>query len=302
MGTPVFAVPSLTAVAEAHDVVAVYSRPDAVSGRGGETRPSPVKQAALELGLEVRMPATLRDPAEHDALRHLEPDIGVVAAYGMILPAEVLAVPAHGFVNVHASLLPRWRGAAPIQRAILAGDDVTGVSIMRMEEGLDTGPFCEAVETPIADKTAEQLTEELSVLGAQALVLTLERVEAGTCHWQAQDDAGATYAEKVTKEDVRLSPDLPATELVRRVKASTRQAPARLVVAGHVLTASRAVASDADVPPSVARRLGGTLLLGTPQGTVEILTVRPEGRKRMAASAWLCGTDIEGDVPWSGVS
>ncbi len=169
MGTPDFALPSLRTLFDDHDVVAVYTRPDAVSGRGTITRPSPVKRAATELGLTVEQPASLRDPATQRALAAYAPDVCVVAAYGLILPPDVLAIPHQGCVNVHASLLPRWRGAAPVQRAILAGDAVTGVSIMRMEEGLDSGPYCVVETVEVGEKNADEVTRELATRGPMRL-------------------------------------------------------------------------------------------------------------------------------------
>ncbi len=298
MGTPSFAVPSLEAVAHNHDVLAVYARPDAVSGRGRRTRPSAVKQAAIRLGLDVRTPVTLRDPAEQEALRELGPDIGVVAAYGVILPREVLSAARLGFVNVHASLLPQWRGAAPIQRAVLAGDPVTGVSIMRMEEGLDTGPYCEQLETDIGAKNAQALTEELAILGAGALIRTLDKMTTDTCVWTTQDEGRATYAAKVTKEDVRLAPDLSAAELVRRVRASSRQAPARAIVGAVSLTVLEAETASSDVPMGIAAYAGSSIVLGTAEGSVRLLRVKPEGRNEMDAAAWLRGSTIREDTPW----
>ena len=206
MGTPSFAVPSLLALAKAHDVVAVYTRPDAVSGRGGRLSPSPVKQASAELGIEVFQPATLKDAAVVEELTRLQPDVIVVAAFGMILPQAILDIPALGCLNVHASVLPRWRGAAPIQRAILAGDPVAGVSIMRMEEGLDTGPYCQVATLKIEALTAGEVTERLADLGACVLLDALEDVGSGTCAWERQDDAQATYAPKIEKGDVDSSP------------------------------------------------------------------------------------------------
>lgn len=298
MGTPSFAVPSLEAVARLHQVVAVYTRPDAISGRGRTTRPSPVKQEAIGLGLDVHTPVTLRDPVEHGALLRLAPDVGVVAAYGLILPPEVLAVARLGFLNVHASLLPRWRGAAPIQRAILAGDDVTGVSIMRMEEGLDTGPYCEQVETRVGDKNGQSLTEELARLGASALVRTLDEMATGTCEWSDQEDERATYAAKVTKDDVRLMPDLSSAEVVRRVRASSRRAPARVVVGGATLTVLDATVVAADVSKGIAGRRGVSVVLGVADGAVELLRVKPEGRNEMDAPAWLRGSGLHEDTAW----
>jgi methionyl-tRNA formyltransferase len=300
MGTPSFAVPSLRALARRHEIVSVYTRPDAVSGRGRTLHPSAVKQAAAELGLDVRTPDTLRDDEEVRALADLAPDAGVVAAYGLILPARILAVPSLGFVNVHASLLPRWRGAAPVQRAILAGDRLTGVSIMRMEEGLDTGPFCERVEALIDDKNAEVLTAELASLGASALTHALERLEAGTCDWKSQCDADATYAGKISKADVRLEPSLRAVELSRRVRASSRQAPARAVVSDVPLTVTEVEPSQVVVPQGVARRRGDSILLGTVEGTLELVRVKPDGRNEMDVASWLRGSRVSGESLWSG--
>ena len=298
MGTPAFAVPSLLALAEDHEVAAVYSRADSVSGRGKSPRPSAVKQAALGLGLDVRTPSTLRDPHEHAAMRAWTPDIGVVAAYGLILPAEILTIPARGFVNVHGSLLPRWRGAAPVQRAILAGDETTGVSIMRMEEGLDTGPFCEVAATTVAAKTAEELTEELAIMGAETLLRALERIEQGTCVWTPQDDELATYAAKISKDDVALSPDLSEVELLRRIRASNRQAPARIVLGDVALTVLAAEHADESLPPGTARVTGGDLLLGGADGSIKLTAVKPEGRTAMDAAAWVRGARIGGELLW----
>lgn len=298
MGTPSFAVPSLEALAQNHDVLAVYTRPDAVSGRGRSMRPSAVKQAAISLGLDVRTPVTLRDPGEQEALRKLGLVVGVVAAYGVILPREVLSAARLGFVNVHASLLPRWRGAAPIQRAILAGDPVTGVSIMRMEEGLDIGAYCEQVETSIGAKNAQALTEELARLGADALIRTLHKMTTDACVWTTQDEEHVTYAAKVAKEDVRLAPDLGAEELVRRVRASSRQAPARAIVGADTLTVLEAETAPSDVPEGIAACAGSSIVLGTADDGLRLLRVKPEGRNEMDAAAWLRGSSIQEDTPW----
>ena len=174
MGTPDFAVPTLTALHEAgHDVAAAYTQPPRRAGRGKKLQPSPIQVNAEELGVEVRCPTTLKTAEEQQAFAALKPDIAVVAAYGMILPQAVLDIPEHGCLNVHASILPRWRGAAPIHRAIMAGDPGTGVTIMQMEAGLDTGPMLSTVRTPIEDKTTGELIEELAELGAALMVETL---------------------------------------------------------------------------------------------------------------------------------
>jgi len=298
MGTPDFAVPSLDALAAAHEVLLVYSRPDSASRRGTATHPSPVKEAALELGLPVRTPSTLRDPEEVEFLRGLAPDIGVVAAYGLILPPGILELPRHGFVNVHASLLPRWRGAAPIQRAILAGDEIAGVSIMQMEEGLDTGPYCEVRETPVREKSAEELTGELASLGAHALLAALERIERGMCAWTEQDSTRATYAEKISKQEVALSPELTTQEALRRIRASNRQAPARARLGDRNVTVIAASPHPAAVAAGTVGRDEQAVLLGTADGALALERVKPDGRSEMDVSAWVCGTDVPDGSTW----
>uniref|UniRef100_UPI0003650DBB methionyl-tRNA formyltransferase n=1 Tax=Xanthomonas sp. SHU 199 TaxID=1591174 RepID=UPI0003650DBB len=195
-GTPDFAVPSLRAAAQRHEVVAVYTQPDRPAGRGRGLTPSPVKLEAVARGIPVLQPQTLRSPETLQALRALQPDLIVVVAYGLILPKAVLAIPTHGCWNVHASLLPRWRGAAPIQRAIEAGDSETGVCLMQMEAGLDTGPVLLSQRTPIgADETGGQLHDRLAALGAQVLADGLGLLRAGLRPVpQPQPEAGVTYA------------------------------------------------------------------------------------------------------------
>lgn len=299
MGTPDFAVPSLVALADEHDVVAVYTRPDAVSGRGSMTRPSPVKCAATELGLTVEQPATLRDPATRNAVAAYAPDVCVVAAYGLILPPDVLAIPPHGCVNVHASLLPRWRGAAPVQRAILAGDAATGVSIMRMEEGLDTGPYCAVETVEIGEKNADELTRELAAAGARALVRALHSLESGTCQWQAQDEASVTYAAKLTKPEVALSPELTVQESLKRVRASSAQAPARARIVGKGVTLLRARESAQLVEQGriTAHREG--IVLGVSDGALLVESVRPDGKRDMVACDWARGLKLDADSEWA---
>ncbi len=196
MGTPDFAVPTLDALIEAgHEVAAVYSQPPRPAGRGKALRPSPVQQRAEAEGIEVRTPLTLRDEAEQEAFRALELDAAVVAAYGLILPMPILEAPREGCLNVHGSILPRWRGAAPVQRAILAGDAVTGVTIMQMERGLDTGPMLSARETPIDRKTAGELARELAEIGAGLMVDVLRRLP-DTAR-VPQPEVGVTYASMI---------------------------------------------------------------------------------------------------------
>jgi methionyl-tRNA formyltransferase len=217
MGTPEFAVPVLDALVEAgHDVVAAYSQPPR-RGNRGKTAPSPVHARAEALGIEVRTPLTLRDPEAQAAFAALGADVAVVAAYGLILPRPVLEAPRLGCLNVHGSLLPRWRGAAPIQRAILAGDAETGVGIMQMEAGLDTGPVRLEGRTPVDGKTAGQLTAELSAMGARLMVEVLGDVERYPAMPQPED--GVTYAAKIDKAEARLDFSKSAVEVERQVRA-----------------------------------------------------------------------------------
>ena len=220
-GTPEFAAQHLQALLEAgRQVVAVYTQPDRPAGRGQKLMPSPVKQLAVEHGIPVFQPQTLRDPAAQAELAALQPDLMVVVAYGLILPQVVLDIPRLGCINSHASLLPRWRGAAPIQRAVEAGDAESGVTVMQMEAGLDTGPMLLKVSTPIgAEDTGGTLHDRLAELGARAIVEAVNGLEAGTLSGEAQDDALACYAHKLSKDEARLDWNRPAVELERQIRA-----------------------------------------------------------------------------------
>ncbi|MGC8100120.1 methionyl-tRNA formyltransferase [Metapseudomonas otitidis] len=220
-GTPEFAAEHLKALLDTpHQIVAVYTQPDRPAGRGQKLMPSPVKQLALQHGLPVLQPPTLRDPAAQEELRALAPDLMVVVAYGLILPQVVLDIPRLGCINSHASLLPRWRGAAPIQRAVQAGDAESGVTVMQMEAGLDTGPMLLKVTTPIsAGDTGGSLHDRLAQLGPQAVVQAIAGLAAGTLQGEVQDDALATYAHKLNKDEARIDWSRPADELERLVRA-----------------------------------------------------------------------------------
>ncbi|MXP13526.1 methionyl-tRNA formyltransferase [Altererythrobacter confluentis] len=218
MGTPEFAVPTLAALDEAnHTIVAAYTQPPRPAGRGKKLQPSPVQIEAEIRGIEVRSPTSLKDPQAQADFAALEADLAVVAAYGMILPPAVLDMPKNGCLNVHASLLPHWRGAAPIQRSILAGDTVTGITIMQMEAGLDTGPMLATVRTPVDDKTAGELTAELAELGAQLMVGTL--IDLPMLHAIEQDNADASYAPKIDKAEAKIDFTRGAEDIERQVRA-----------------------------------------------------------------------------------
>ncbi|WP_299968129.1 methionyl-tRNA formyltransferase [uncultured Roseobacter sp.] len=218
MGTPVFSVPVLEALVKAgHEVACVYSQPPRPAGRGKQPRPSPVHQRALDLGLEVRTPVSLKDPDAQAVLAALEADVAVVVAYGLLLPQAVLDAPARGCLNIHASLLPRWRGAAPIHRAIMAGDAETGVCIMQMEAGLDTGPVLLRATTPIgAEETTATLHDRLSGMGAGLIVEALARLDQLTP--EPQPETGVTYAAKIDKSEARVDWQQPASQVDRQIR------------------------------------------------------------------------------------
>ncbi len=220
-GTPEFAAEHLKALlGTAHEVIAVYTQPDRPAGRGQKLTPSAVKRLALEHAIPVLQPATLRAPEAQAELAALAPDLMVVVAYGLILPQAVLDIPALGCINSHASLLPRWRGAAPIQRAVQAGDEASGVTVMRMEAGLDTGPMLLKVSTPIgADETGGSLHDRLAQMGPAAVVSAIEGLAAGTLGGEVQDDSLATYAHKLNKDEARIDWSRPAVELERLIRA-----------------------------------------------------------------------------------
>ncbi len=220
-GTPEFAAEHLKALlASQHEIIAVYTQPDRPAGRGQKLMPSPVKQLAVDNGIPVLQPPTLRNAEAQAELAALAPDLMVVVAYGLILPQVVLDIPKHGCINSHASLLPRWRGAAPIQRAVQAGDAESGVTVMRMEAGLDTGPMLLKVSTPIgADDTGGSLHDRLAELGPPAVLQAIAGLDAGTLPGEVQDDALATYAHKLNKDEARIDWNRPAAELERLVRA-----------------------------------------------------------------------------------
>ncbi len=294
MGTPDFSVPVLDALVEAgHDIVCVYCQPPRPAGRGKRERPSPVQARAAALGLPVRHPVSLKPDSAQAEFAALDADIGVVVAYGLILPRAVLDAPRRGCLNVHASLLPRWRGAAPIQRAIMAGDAETGICIMRMEAGLDTGPVLLRKAVSIGpEETAGELHDRLSSLGAEAIVEALDRID--DLSPELQPEAGVTYAEKIDKAEARIDWTEPAEDIARTIRGLSPFPGAWTMIGGKRLKLHGARAVEgAGAPGTVLRGL--TIAAG--EGAVEITRVQPEGRPPMAAEDWLRGARIApGDV------
>ena len=291
MGTPSFSVPSLRHLAEEHEVVLVLTRPDAVRARGKRLEPSPVKVAAQELGIPV-IEAKRMTPEVLDALRAAQADVFCVAAYGCILPDEVLTMAPLGCVNVHASLLPRWRGAAPIQRCILAGDDVTGVSIMRIGHGVDTGAYCAQASCSVFGKTADELTAELAELGGSLLAQVLPTLADGSAVWTEQDESLVTHAAKIEKAELRLDPDASVQDNVRRVLASSDAAPARCQLLGKPVRVMYACEASQGAPRCGAGEVcitGKRVYLGCADGAIEVTSLKPDGKREMDASAWVAG-------------
>ena len=294
MGTPDFAVPTLTALHEAaHDIVAVYTQPPRRAGRGKKLQPSPVQRKAEELGIEVCCPTSLK-PAEAQAqFAAFKPDIAVVAAYGMILPQAVLDIPEHGCLNVHASILPRWRGAAPIHRAIMAGDPVTGVTIMQMEAGLDTGPMLATVRTPIEDKTTGELTEELAELGAQLMVGTVRNL---SFHQPVdQDDSQATHAPKIDKAEARIDWSEDAPTIERKIRALAPFPGAWFELEGERIKLLRAEVVESGGAPGTVLDSEFTIACGDASGDRQALRpvrLQPAGKPAMDRADFLRGRSI----------
>jgi methionyl-tRNA formyltransferase len=299
MGTPAFAVPSLRALVAAHQVVAVYTQPDRPAGRGREPRPSAVKITAQEFGLAVTQPPTLRDAAVLEGLRASAPDVVCVVAYGALLPTGALDVPPLGCFNVHASILPRHRGAAPIERAILDGDLETGVAVMRMEEGLDTGPVALQMRVPVADCTAIELRTRLAELGAEALVAVLARIEVDDVAWVAQDAAAATYAPKIRSIDLALDPRLPARTLLRRVRASGESAVSRAVIEGRLVTVQQAGEVECSPGAGRAALTPDGLVLGCCEGALAVMQLTPSGKRSMSGVEFARGARLAAGSVWS---
>ena len=287
MGSPDFAVPSLNALVEAgHDVLAAYCQPARPAGRGKAERRTAVHARAEELGIAVRTPKSLRNEDEQALFRGLDADLAVVAAYGLILPRPILETPKAGCINVHASLLPRWRGAAPIQRAILAGDEVSGVTIMQMDEGLDTGPMLHRLTLDIRGKNAGQVTEELANLGAQALLDWIGNPSPP----EPQPIAGATYAKKIDKAEARIDWSKPAAEIELQVRAFEPSPGAWFEANGERIKLLEANAIE--LVGGAGKVLDNHLTIGTGSGSIRPVKVQRAGRALMSPEDLLRGFPI----------
>ena len=290
MGTPDFAVPTLQALNDAaHDVVCVYTQPPRPGGRRGrELTPSPVQKRAEDLGIEVRHPTSLKSAEEQARFAELDADVAVVAAYGLILPQAVLDAPEHGCLNVHASILPKWRGAAPIHRAIMAGDPVTGVTIMQMEAGLDTGPMLAFARTPVEDKTTGELTEELAEIGAQLMVGTL--IDLAALHPLEQDDQKASYAAKIDKSEARIDWSRPAEEVVRQIHGLSPFPGAWFELDGDRVKVLRAEKVDGEGSPGEV--LDAQLTIACGEGALRPLELQRAGKPKMDLETFLRGNKV----------
>ncbi len=295
-GTPEFARLALARLhEEGHEIAAVLTQPDRPSGRGMKLTPSPVKQLALELGIPVLQPQTLKHPVIQSQLKTFKADVMIVAAYGLLLPEEVLEIPRLGCLNIHASLLPRWRGAAPIQRAIEAGDTETGICIMQMDVGLDTGDILLTEDLPIEkDETAHSLHDKLASLGSESIVYALKRLENGQLTGTPQPSKGVTYAAKIAKEEAKIDWKQPAKVIERQVRAFNPFPGAHTAWAeGSLKIWSVAVTSGEGKPGTVISKSETSITVACGEGAVDLLTVQQAGGKRLSAQTFLVGHPIE---------
>lgn len=300
MGTPEFSVPTLSELIGAgHDIAAVYSQPPRPAGRGMAERPSPVHAFAAGQGIEVRHPVSLKGEDEQSAFRALEADAAVVVAYGLLLPKAVLEATREGCFNGHASALPRWRGAAPIQRAIMAGDTETAVNVMRMEEGLDTGPVCLAENVPIGpDMTAGELHDRLAVTGAGLMVRAMAALERGSLECTAQPDEGVTYAAKIEKSEARIDFTCPAAEVHNKIRGLSPFPGAWFEIENggkrERVKALRSHLVESSGAPGEVLAAGEVLVIacGEGSGAVELTSVQRAGKKACSAADFLRGVRI----------
>lgn len=292
MGTPDFAVPALTALQKAgHTLVAVYCQPPKPAGRGQQLKETPVHRAALAMGLPVHTPRALRDVAEQEQLRAMKLDAIIVAAYGLILPQAVLDAPRLGCFNIHASLLPRWRGAAPIQRALLAGDSETGITIMQMAAGLDTGDMLLKDALPLtAESTAQSLHDDLAAMGARLILSVLEQATAGTLQPQKQDETQTTYAAKLTREDGILDWQQPAATLERKIRALTPWPGTFFRVRDEQIKVLRASVVETKDEPG--KLLDDQFTVACGEKALRLIDVQRAGKKNANGAAVLRGMHI----------
>lgn len=293
-GTPSAAVPSLRALAGSqHDVVAVLTRPDAPTGRGRTVAPSAVRVVADELGVEVLTPARLRDESFRARLAELSPDVAAVVAYGALVPPDLLAAVPHGWVNLHFSLLPAWRGAAPVQRALIAGDDVTGATTFLLEEGMDTGPvYGVLTETVKPWDTAGDLLQRLSIAGARLLVSTVDGIESGDLVPQPQPAEGVSIAPKVTVEDARVDWTAPAIAIDRLIRGCTPDPGAWTTHREQRLKLGPVRPTDVELPAGEIAAGKDGVLVGTATTAVRLGDVQPPGKKSMPAADWARGARL----------
>jgi methionyl-tRNA formyltransferase len=292
MGSPTFALPTLEALLDAgHEIACVYSQPSRPAGRGKQERPTPVHAFAVARGLEVRTPKSLKRAEEQAAFAALNLDAAIVVAYGLILPKAILDAPKHGAFNLHGSLLPRWRGAAPIQRAIMAGDKVTGVQVMRMEEGLDTGPVLATFQTPIdSEDNTSTVHDRLAVNGAALMRDTLEKLERGQLTETPQPDEGVTYAHKITPAETRIDWTRPAREIDWMIRGLSPTPGAWFELDGaRMKVLMSRLGAGAGSP---GETLDDGLLVACGEGAVRLLKVQREGRGPMEAEAFLRGQPV----------
>jgi methionyl-tRNA formyltransferase len=292
MGSPDFALPALEALlAAGHDVACVYSQPPRPAGRGKQERPTPVHAFARERALEVRTPTSLKNADAQAAFAELNLDAAIVVAYGLILPKPILDAPRLGAFNLHGSLLPRWRGAAPIQRAIMAGDAKTGVQVMRMEEGLDTGPVLASAETPITpEDNAGALHDRLAALGAPLMIEALARLERGAAAETPQPGEGVTYAHKIMPAETRIDWSRPAREVDCMIRGLAPHPGAWFELEGARIKAQHARAETGEGVPGAV--LDDALLVACGSGAVRLLTVQKEGRAPLDAASFLRGSPV----------
>ncbi|MEN8166995.1 MAG: methionyl-tRNA formyltransferase [Pseudomonadota bacterium] len=300
-GTPDFAAEALKPLLTGeHKLVAVYTQPDRPAGRGRKLTFGPVKQLALDHGIEVRQPRSLKDESEQAALAALHADLMVVAAYGLLLPQAVLDAPRLGCINIHASLLPRWRGAAPIQRAILAGDEESGITIMQMEAGLDTGPMLHALKCPIhGNDTGGALHDRLASLGARALLEVLPGLAAGTVMAESQDEAQANYASKLAKQESRIDWSQSARQIDRQVRAFNPWPVAQADYQGKMMRIweSQVLQGGSDAKPGTILAAGKQgIEVATGEGILRITRLQMPGKRAMAAADFLNAHTVDGVV------